>query len=245
MTGRFRGGAVSEDVSRTAGNDTLAFCKRSLARYQNNVDMRELLAGFTNYVRRRTPRWDTLAVLGQSRAVKSSYMWLFIVPPLAKALAYIPPTLSLRLFGRDILFQFDLPFSWKAFYFSAVSFAVATAVFSVRCPRIIKEHTTAADFVAAGKGYAQIVRYADEIQRPIDPMNHAGPTPPTEVVQAEYWLVREKAAVHRAGSRLVVAIFDAFGLALIGVVLLENFRYVARLVPDLWKLLSLATLVSR
>ena len=49
--------------------------------------------------------------------------------------------------------------SWKLFYFSSVSFAIAGLTYFLQCPEIVRDHDSAAHFVAAGKGPAQIRDY--------------------------------------------------------------------------------------
>jgi hypothetical protein len=65
--------------------------------------------------------------------------------------------IAFSVFGAEINIRLGLPFSWKAFYFAAVAFAIASFVFSVFCPPIIRDHNTFREFADKGMGTTQIV----------------------------------------------------------------------------------------
>lgn len=96
--------------------------------------------------------WLSLRKYGQSSIIRSSVIWLFLVPITAKFLQQLESPLQWRIFGQDHVVHLDLPFSWYALYFAAVFFAAASGVYSVFCPRIIKEFPTFMAFYQAGNG---------------------------------------------------------------------------------------------
>lgn len=80
-------------------------------------------------------KWDTIANAHKTLAVRSLSVWFFVIPLLAKALSPLvekghPPT-----WLRDI----SLPFSWLVFFCAACALALATALYVVLCPPIIKD----------------------------------------------------------------------------------------------------------
>jgi hypothetical protein len=91
--------------------------------------------------------WLTLRELGNHRVVRSSYIWLIIVPLCARAFDTANAKQEVNLFGTTIPINFHLPFSWKVFYFSAVAIAVGRTIFAVRCTSIVKDLADFSEFV--------------------------------------------------------------------------------------------------
>lgn len=105
------------------------------------------------------PRWSRLTELGNSRLLRSSYVWFFAVPPLASLISKLGPDVHLRVLGSEWVLHLDLPFSWKIFYFASAAFAIATSIFFLRCPEIVKRYRSYAQFEAEGKGPRQVRDY--------------------------------------------------------------------------------------
>jgi hypothetical protein len=105
------------------------------------------------------PRWSRLTELGSSRILRSSYLWFLAVPPLASLVSKLGPDVHLDLFGSAWVLRLDLPFSWKIFYFAAAAFAIATSIFFLRCPEIVRRYSTYTQFESEGKGSRQIRDY--------------------------------------------------------------------------------------
>jgi hypothetical protein len=97
--------------------------------------------------------------MGNSRLLRSSYVWFFAVPPLASLLSRVGTEHTLQAFGSSWKLHLDLPFSWKVFYFAAVAFAIGATVFALRCPEIIRRYDSFAQFTAEGKGPTQVRDY--------------------------------------------------------------------------------------
>lgn len=64
--------------------------------------------------------WSTLKAIQNNKIVKSTYIWLFIVPLLAKILSKIDANLYLDIAGKVYEIDLALPFSWKLFFLSAL-----------------------------------------------------------------------------------------------------------------------------
>ena len=110
--------------------------------------------------------WSALGRLASVRVVSSMYIWLFVVPLIAKALSGSSAYAQLTIFGHPFTMNLRLPFSWQIFYFSAIAFSLANLLFYFRCPRIVKDHTSAAEFRGMGKGWGQLLDYRDDARYP-------------------------------------------------------------------------------
>ena len=110
-----------------------------------------------NATQRFLPKWSSLNRFGKSRLLRSSYVWLLVVPMLAKFLATIGPEIEIPLWESTITITIGLPFSWKMFYFSAVGFSLASLLYSTGCPYIIRDYERFSDFRDEGKGSTQLI----------------------------------------------------------------------------------------
>ena len=104
--------------------------------------------------------WSAFNALGRNRIVRSSYIWATLVPVLAKMLSSISRDFKLPIFSLDIRLVLGVPFTWEILYYSSVCFAIATLVYAVFCPDIVKRYDKYSDFQAEGKGSDQLVSYA-------------------------------------------------------------------------------------
>src|SRR5437764_13934173 len=96
--------------------------------------------------------WSDLRRYGTNRVLKSSYFWLAAVPIAAKLLLQLNQPLVFRWLGKEHMVFLHLPFSWSAFYFSAVAFSVASALFAFFCPRMIKQYSSFGEFFRESSG---------------------------------------------------------------------------------------------
>ena len=98
------------------------------------------------------PTWTGLRALGTSSVLKSSYFWIFFVPLVAKFLHQIEGPFRLHFAGKDQSIALALPFNWTLFYFASLSFAIASLMFSVFCPWLIKNFDTFSAYYESGCG---------------------------------------------------------------------------------------------
>lgn len=91
-------------------------------------------------------------MLGESRVIRSSYIWLFLVPFLARLLEPAASPITVSFFDADIRIALALPFSLTSFYAAAVLFSVASVCFQSFCPDPIKMYKSFSDFERTGKG---------------------------------------------------------------------------------------------
>ncbi len=93
--------------------------------------------------------WTNLGRLGKSKILKTSYLWLLLVPISAKAIAAINHESHSSILSQAMALDFSLPFSWKLLYFAAVAIAAADAIYELRCPKIIRQFKDYTSFCAS------------------------------------------------------------------------------------------------
>jgi hypothetical protein len=101
-----------------------------------------------NFLTNLVPLWPALHSLSESKLVKSSYVWLVVVPLMAKVIHAM--NYKITLFANEI--PLSLPFSPRIFYFAAVAFALANITYYLFCPAAVKGYRTYKEFSDAGKG---------------------------------------------------------------------------------------------
>jgi len=138
-------------------------------------------------------RWSQLKVLQKNKIVKTSYIWLLVVPFITK------------LFSKtsDNIYELDLilPFSWKVFFISALFFTLANLLFSIFAPRIVKEYQDYGDFKLQGKTYNELTDYFSKYEHGNSMMrivNNEGQQEPNELFWDMYnFRDKEHNTVHR------------------------------------------------
>lgn len=104
-------------------------------------------------------RWSDLNRLGQSRLLKSSYYWFILVPVVARIFAEIERTGEMTILGYVLKFDLTLPFSWKVFFFASVAFALASLIYAIYCPEMVRKYAKFSDFEDEGKGDNDLRNY--------------------------------------------------------------------------------------
>jgi hypothetical protein len=64
-------------------------------------------------------KWTSQISLANSKIIKSSYIWLLIVPLAARALSSIDKVINLTMFGATLEISTALPFSWQLLFIAA------------------------------------------------------------------------------------------------------------------------------
>jgi len=203
--------------------------------------------------------WTALNKIGRLRILKTSYFWLFAVPFLAKLLARVPHEIHMPFRPQPIPIVVGLPFSWQMFYFSAVAFAIASFVFSARCPIVIRDYDRLGDFLDEGRGGRQIVqsllritnrpgigisreeaegvlgrfvrRFAENAEQSTQYREILyGMTIAPDQVGDAFWFVRGFADGTSPLARALCSMFYSVGFLFLGVVAAQNFFYVLQFV---------------
>lgn len=79
---------------------------------------------------------------------------MVLVPITAKIVDHFHGDLT--IFGLAIQMPISLPFSWPCFYFASLFFAIASFVFSLRCPSLIADYSDGRDFLDRGGHSAEL-----------------------------------------------------------------------------------------
>ena len=108
--------------------------------------------------------WSHLKKLNSARPINTMYVWIFLVPIFAKLLESVGGEAELTIFNHTLLVNLQLPFSWVAFYFSALSFAMANLIFQLRCPRVVKEQNDYFEFRHSNRGVEHLDGYMPDIE---------------------------------------------------------------------------------
>lgn len=111
----------------------------------------------------RIPSWEVISNLGKSKTVKKSYFYFFLVPIVAKFLSKINSPVEVIIGEHKFTFLFELPFSWKLFFFSALCFSVGSLLYKIAAPKIIKKHKSLGDFLQEGKNFLHIINYMENL----------------------------------------------------------------------------------
>ncbi|TXN37718.1 hypothetical protein FVB32_05365 [Flagellimonas hymeniacidonis] len=172
--------------------------------------------------------WVLISALGKNKIVNSSYIYLFIVPVLAKLLSKVNSPLIFLFNGKEHELIIELPFNWTIFYFSALFFTIGSIIYNWRAPSIIKENKSFGSFLIAKKNMDHLFQYAEEIG--MDPNRIEGIFI-WRVVDAQnenqlslgFWEVFKEANKSRKVSLGFATICYFFGLLLITWLILQGF----------------------
>lgn len=104
-------------------------------------------------------KWSMISRLGKNKVINQAYIYLIIVPILAKFLSRINNPLIFSLGEEDLHFVFELPFAWKLFYFSAIIFTIASALYSWWAPKVIVENESFGEFMRQRKNFTHLIDY--------------------------------------------------------------------------------------
>jgi hypothetical protein len=110
------------------------------------------------------PRWSSLKNIGNSRKVKSTLIWIFIVPTAIKIIEAIPRKIGIPFTSTVVDFQqFYLPFNWVIMYFAAIMFSLASIIYLSRCPSIIKKYSNYSGIEKLDLGVRKLVELYFEV----------------------------------------------------------------------------------
>lgn len=105
----------------------------------------------------KTPGWTALKGLGNSKTIKSSYIWLFLVPIVSKLFSSLNNIIEINIFGATWSLNMSLPFNLSMFYFSAVAFAIASIIYQIWCPPGIVQYGTFEEYKEKGKSPESLI----------------------------------------------------------------------------------------
>ncbi len=193
--------------------------------------------------------WSSLNKVGQSRTLTSSYIWIIVIPVLVRFLSKIEHVFTFKFFGTSISLDMSLPFSWEILYFSAILFGLGNLLYTAFCPELVSRYDTLSDFQNEGKTGTQLIEYMtgtfspgipEETDRmPVSPAlthfmksytgrsNKSGGIDvlPDRFADA-FWSARTAHDTLLTPIRLVTGLLYGSGFILIGILVIQNFRYV-------------------
>ena len=162
----------------------------------------------------RVLRWSSLAKIGQSKIINSLYLWLLVVPVAASALSSVD-TLDLTRYVPGLKINLVLPFSWKLFYLGALCCTAARSLFAFKCPALIREFPSFADFQQQGRSIEHLREY--DGQKVIKDDDGA---------QSAFWAIYRVGEDRNPEARLLCGVLYAMGFLSFGVVLVQNAIFV-------------------
>ena len=102
-------------------------------------------------------QWSNLRAIANSKVVKSSAIWLILVPLAAKVLESIDEVVTFKIFSQTIRLNTSLPFSWQLLFFAAVFFTLAGIIYAAFCPELVKQYSSYTKFQEDGNSRMQIM----------------------------------------------------------------------------------------
>lgn len=180
--------------------------------------------------------WSRLHKVQKVKFVKGMYLWLFLVPIAANALAKVNDNVApLSLFGYSFDLQLSLPFSWPLFYFSALCFVMGNVFFYMYCPRLVTEHGNFAEFESRGKNIQQLYEYTSDInldwsaiRTEVGIDDVAKIDDKQKAFQDMFWCAYKKADIYLTSARIATGFFYATATILILYVLFQNTDIVVK-----------------
>ncbi|MGJ8670327.1 MAG: hypothetical protein ACSHXK_12615 [Oceanococcus sp.] len=180
----------------------------------------------------RPASWPEIRRIQTLNIVRSMYVWLFVVPLLAKAFSRLEEVATVTVFGHTFQLILELPFSWVVFYASALAFVAANILYQVWCPTIVKDHENWASFEGAGKLEEHLKSYEEELHRRGESFHAAWKLQAQSYrqdPQQTFWRLHDHAANMSLRVRRVATGLNFVGFSLVAIVAFENLVAVARL----------------
>ncbi len=164
--------------------------------------------------------WNQLKFLPNNRLIKSMGYWLFIVPIAVKLLSLIENPVLIKFDDYLLKLDFSLPFSWYAFFFSALFFSVGNVFYMFWCPSVVKDHLAFAGFLNDGKTIDHLEFYSEEILIDFEnlkqELKYDSTASPTLELKKLFWYIFKKSKTCRPVRRLlcVGSYYIGFGFAI-------------------------------
>lgn len=192
--------------------------------------------------------WDTIKGFGATKALKTSYVFLFLVPVVARALQSAPDTVHIPFSSKEIPIALELPFSWTVLFFSACLASLGNIIYAMMCPKLVKEFADYPEYresqrdgshlretvhmlaLTARKGslQEQIQAVSDLYQpAPVDLYSvEQAIEGPRQLAAKEFYFVRDSANLAKPLIRLAasLAYFGAF--LCLAIIAIQNVYYV-------------------
>lgn len=136
--------------------------------------------------------WDKLRAIQDEKIIRSSYIWLVVVPVTAKLFSKLENEIEITISNKLYVLDLALPFSWQIFFFSALFFVLGNILFTIFSPRIIKEYRDYGHFLQIGGDNADL----DELKDRALKQKELEPTPLNELVYGDNLSPEERSKNH-------------------------------------------------
>jgi len=111
--------------------------------------------------------WETIGKLGKNPFFRYFYMWLWLVPILAKFFEKLDSSMTFTLGGNQISISTQLPFSWQLFFFGGLLIALANIIYNLRCPKLTRDFQNIEKYLAELNSDYWLRGYYSDIQKKI------------------------------------------------------------------------------
>lgn len=191
--------------------------------------------------------WDTIKGFGKAKTLKTSYIFLFLVPVLARASINIPDSVTIPFWDKTLEIPLALPFSWIVLFVSACLASLGNVIYTVRCPKLVKQFTdypsfeeskrdgthlrSTIDLLALNRKESMRDKIEDVQERyNMVPIQHEilAKTLQGKIScdPAEFYFVRDAANLGRRRSRLIASIAYILAFICLGIIAVQNVCYV-------------------
>ncbi len=123
----------------------------------------------TKKLQKRGAKWSSLRVFGNSRIVRSSYFWFILIPMISKFFNYCDKDGNRDLFFCKPFIEIEIPFNWKIAFYGSLFYALATLLYQLFCPHVVKNYQNYSEFSKSGRGIGYLIwclttRYGNSFQ---------------------------------------------------------------------------------
>lgn len=175
--------------------------------------------------------WVTLSQLGRSKFIRSFSIWLIIVPILAKFFDKLPREISVVINNTRFSLFLELPFNVSIFYFCSLCFGLASIIYTLKCPNIIKDYKNSGDFISNGGNQYQLIEFSNKLdtQKKGEYIKKLETTEISNIQLANiYSMLVKDYRLYNAYFRITLGILYLFGFILLLLVFIQNTVIVLR-----------------
>lgn len=101
--------------------------------------------------------WGGISIISRNKLIRSSYIWLLIVPLVYKVFEKIEFPFAIVFQGTGFELNLDIPFNWKIFFISSVIISVANVIYYISCPKMIKDFKHYGEFKEKGHSMSYFI----------------------------------------------------------------------------------------
>jgi hypothetical protein len=118
----------------------------------------------TKTLSRAASPWSRLGLLGSNSWIRSSYLWFLFLPIAARVIGGVNEAVMNSQYaeiGAD--WCIGLPFRWEVLFYAATSFAIASVLYEIFCPRIVRHFRGVPDITSLGLSVTQLANHLHDV----------------------------------------------------------------------------------